>query len=1361
MMFTCMEAKPLQTATAMTFEDAIIDWETSTTQYERITGRTLDDELKRAVLLKYSPQEIRSHLQINAERYPQYAEMKNAVVTFLKTSKVWIPPPVGGPMPMDIGGVDGKGGGKGLKGGDRQCSCCGRKGHMKNDCKLKDVECRNCKKTGHIAKVCRAPGGGAHQKGGGKGKPQPQQQQQQQQQRQRSQSQSRMSSVTCYNCQDKGHLAKDCPKPRRQGIGAVETAAEVPQSATQTTPKKANVEGAILDADDEWVLGVMDAEDFQNENRDIHEGFQNENCDIHEGFQNENGDIHEGFQNENGDIHEGFQNEDGDIHEGFQNENGDISEGFQSENCDIYEHEELICGICINPAEWIMVDSGACTSVCRRRGFPNTRLSKEGAKSLRTILGNNMHVYGTKIPRVQLESGRKCQMNFQVSDAARNALGVSDGVDRGFTYVFSPQGSYLTAEPLPQHIDENLRDDFHRHTGLFLLKAIEIDDGEAQPTIAPVVEQQPGTPKAIFDGGEIVVLEKEDPSEWLPDEKQQVQEKRLAIPIKPEQLEVDLHELTHCPPAQWCEDCTVGKSRGSYHLSIPKAEQVKNLIQFDYTFWSHRGVPGADEKESAGMSITGIDTRTGLGVATMKPRKGPWDYFTHLFTKLLDQLGYQKVFLRGDAEGALLSLLRSLVAAMPGRAELESSNPGSHQSIGNAENGHQKLGGQVRVLVNVIKRHTGLVVEPKSRLFAWLVRHAQFILNRHLKHKDGSTSWHAATGRGSTIPLAQFGEAVHFKVNEPLDQGKSAPRWLKGIWVGISEISETHVILDENGAHMARNVKRLIRENQWDAELIQKVCGLPWNRTEGTQGGRTAVKSVQKVPSLPMPELPRITDGTATPGPAFNASPATPGVAAPSDTFLDQAMPDEDDLFGSEEDVGPIGRVIPRTPEGGDTEMQPVTPSGATIVPQMPTIPTSSGSASNQPLELPARKRTRFDGPPDGDGSGDTIASMFDYSSTLMTEDNRYILRMAEIDKLDEFGTFLVKKASDIEEKATNFTYVWVDTADKSRICMRDSKAFGKPRELTHCPTPTTVTNNAMDARAIVKGYGMICFDVVSAFPHSGEMTDGIYMWPPDEWRAKFEREVWEDKHPGFTLEDVPVWQMVKSLYGRRTAGANFRDYFEESVKLKDGYVRGDKEPCLFYNSSEDNAVTHHIDDGRMCGPDHSMNDLVSHLAGHMLLKVTGIMKPGMAVSHLRRTKVMTHDARITIPAEKHAENIFRILGYNENPPTKYIATPGIKRGVLTETEESELEGQRIIDYRSATGSMIYLSSDRDDIMFATKELARRLQKPLMIDWLALTRAAKYIWFHRDIVLVCKQEGSERVGANLEGEMRCRLGRKR
>ena len=56
---------------------------------------------------------------------------------------------------------NGKDSGKG-KGRNRSrtrstCMCCGKKGHMKADCKFMYTACSNCRKIGHLRAVCRTP----------------------------------------------------------------------------------------------------------------------------------------------------------------------------------------------------------------------------------------------------------------------------------------------------------------------------------------------------------------------------------------------------------------------------------------------------------------------------------------------------------------------------------------------------------------------------------------------------------------------------------------------------------------------------------------------------------------------------------------------------------------------------------------------------------------------------------------------------------------------------------------------------------------------------------------------------------------------------------------------------------------------------------------------------------------------------------------------------------------------------------------------------------------------------------------------------------------------------------------------------
>jgi hypothetical protein len=46
----------------------------------------------------------------------------------------------------------------------KACTVCGNENHSKADCKFKDKECSNCGKVGHLKKMCRSGGGGEEKK---------------------------------------------------------------------------------------------------------------------------------------------------------------------------------------------------------------------------------------------------------------------------------------------------------------------------------------------------------------------------------------------------------------------------------------------------------------------------------------------------------------------------------------------------------------------------------------------------------------------------------------------------------------------------------------------------------------------------------------------------------------------------------------------------------------------------------------------------------------------------------------------------------------------------------------------------------------------------------------------------------------------------------------------------------------------------------------------------------------------------------------------------------------------------------------------------------------------------------------------
>ena len=114
----------------------------------------------------------------------------------------------------------------------RSCSNCGRKGHIRPECRLLP-ECYSCHKRGHLANECRSRpkpadqnprrGGSNNSRGSGRGYSNNFQDSQQQNQRgqqsnrgnYRPRNNSSQQNRNCFSCGLPDHWAKNCPKNKR------------------------------------------------------------------------------------------------------------------------------------------------------------------------------------------------------------------------------------------------------------------------------------------------------------------------------------------------------------------------------------------------------------------------------------------------------------------------------------------------------------------------------------------------------------------------------------------------------------------------------------------------------------------------------------------------------------------------------------------------------------------------------------------------------------------------------------------------------------------------------------------------------------------------------------------------------------------------------------------------------------------------------------------------------------------------------------------------------------------------------------------------------------------------------------------
>ena len=382
------------------------------------------------------------------------------------------------------------------------------------------------------------------------------------------------------------------------------------------------------------------------------------------------------------------------------------------------------------------------------------------------------------------------------------------------------------------------------------------------------------------------------------------------------------------------------------------------------------------------------------------------------------------------------------------------------------------------------------------------------------------------------------------------------------------------------------------------------------------------------------------------------------------------------------------------------------------------------------------------------------VANIMDYLDQIgAAEEEQKKARKTEIKKLNEdFGAFTPRDGRLIPKEITVFGHKWVDKVSegiaKSRLTCQDFKRKGQDSDRNtseapsnFCPTPHGCSRKLLEVYSMATGLPRVKADLTSAFLIANDQGDKtgqpVMMKPPKEWLEDYDdwyllqpKEVQEE------LKDVPkehiLWQVDGNLYGRQSAAAQYRDRLEEIITKElppeqYEFQRGAIDGCVYKCEKTGKALIHHIDDFDICGPEKVLNDLlmIQFPKNGCKLKMGEMEYPFVGSKttseFLGRTKINVEEAVITKPNAKHVEVILKQLGLENAKPGP---VPGKK---LDLTQDKLLDEKQKATYASCVGSAIYLSQDRPDIKFSTKELAKRIREPRECDMANLKVLGRYL----------------------------------
>ena len=205
------------------------------------------------------------------------------------------------------------------------------------------------------------------------------------------------------------------------------------------------------------------------------------------------------------------------------------------------------------------------------------------------------------------------------------------------------------------------------------------------------------------------------------------------------------------------------------------------------------------------------------------------------------------------------------------------------------------------------------------------------------------------------------------------------------------------------------------------------------------------------------------------------------------------------------------------------------------------------------------------------------------------------------------------------------------------------------------------------------------------------------------------------------------IGQLLLCLYGTRDAAKEWQKTLTQHL-MSIGFAPGKGHPSVFVHRERNIRVLVHGDDYFSSGLSDDLDWLQSQLEERFEIKTQRISGKS---DHDKEGKILNRVVRWTqsgyeVEADpRHAELVIKQL---EASSMKPISTPGVEGKEEEDTEEDfELSGESATNYRAIAARLNYLSTDRPDLQYATKECCRDMSKPTSGSQRRLMRIARYL----------------------------------
>ena len=206
-----------------------------------------------------------------------------------------------------------------------------------------------------------------------------------------------------------------------------------------------------------------------------------------------------------------------------------------------------------------------------------------------------------------------------------------------------------------------------------------------------------------------------------------------------------------------------------------------------------------------------IDCKTNAQ-GTLFANKELDEYKVNYIVAMLDHWGHTTVILQTDQEPATMSIAHAVRDRRAKSTIVRGSPTYSKQSAGHVEGANRLAAGLLRTYKLKLERKIGRELRSNDPIVPFLVNSVGWMITRFQPRFHGGSSYRLIFGREYSGEIAEMGEQLWYRLAARVTagRGKWEARFARGIWVGKSEIDDTHLVVDlERGIQKVRTVRRM------------------------------------------------------------------------------------------------------------------------------------------------------------------------------------------------------------------------------------------------------------------------------------------------------------------------------------------------------------------------------------------------------------------------------------------------------------------------------------------------------------------------------------------------------------------------